>query len=57
VTVRGLSVSRYVGAPPAARSAWSMHQVSVPSCWSQAGITTRNRDQASHAENSWVCGP
>ena len=43
--------------PPAARSAWSMHQVSVPSCWSQTGITTRNRDQASHAANSCVFRP
>ena len=34
-----------------------MHQVRVPSCWSQAGITTRNRDQASHAANSWVFRP
>ena len=33
-----------------------MHQVSVPSRWSQTGITTR-RDQASHAANNWVFRP
>ena len=29
----------------------------VPRVWSQVGITTRNRDQASHAQNSYVRRP
>ncbi len=29
----------------------------MPTCRSQTGITTRNRDQASHAQNSCVFRP
>src|SRR5439155_10808355 len=57
VTVLALSPSRYVGAPPMRRKVASRHAISVPRLWSQVGITTRNRDQASHAQNRLVLRP
>lgn len=57
VTVFALSVSTYVGAPPIRLSVVSRQATSVPSVQSQTGITTRNRDQDSHAQNSQVRRP
>jgi len=57
VTVRGLSVSRYVATPPIRRSMASRQATSVPNVWAQAGIATRNRDHASQAQNNWVRRP
>ena len=54
VTVFSLSVSAYVGAPPTRRNAVSTQDNNVGRVRSQAGITTRNRDQASHRQNSSV---
>ena len=54
VTVFSLSVNTNAGAPPRRRSVASRQVRAVPSLWSQVGITTRNRDQASHAQNSDV---
>ncbi len=67
MTVFSLSVSADTGTPPIRRSVTSRHAISVGSVRSQAGSTTRNRDHASHAQNSNVargvpsgpgtCGP
>lgn len=54
VTVLSLSVNAYVGAPPIALNVASRHEISVPSVRSNVGITTRNLDHASHAQNSSV---
>ncbi len=57
VTVFSLSVNAYVGAPPKRRSVVSRQPSSVGSVRSQVGTTTRNRDQANHAQNSSVLRP
>ncbi|MFF3128734.1 hypothetical protein ACFVRD_42270 [Streptomyces sp. NPDC057908] len=57
VTVFALSVSTQVGAPPIRRSVVSRQATRVPRVQSQTGITTRNRDQDSHAQNSQVRRP
>lgn len=57
VTVFGLSVSRYAGAPPICRSAVSIQDTRVPNVWSGVGLTTRNRDQDNQAQNSCVRRP
>ena len=54
VTVFSLSVNAYAGAPPNRRNAVSKQASNVGRVRSQAGITTRNRDQASHRQNSSV---
>jgi len=57
VTVFSLSVSTWVGAPPNARKVASKQAINVGSVRSQQAITTRNRDQASQAQNSDVARP
>ena len=57
VTVRSLSVSQYVGAPPKARMARSKQATTVGSVRSQVGITTRNLDHANHAQKRFVARP
>jgi hypothetical protein len=57
VTVFSLSVSAYVGAPPIVRSVVSRQASSEGRVRSQTGSTTRNRDQASHAQNTNVRRP
>ncbi len=54
MTVFSLSVSAYTGTPPIRRSITSRHAISVGSVRSHVGSTTRNRDHASHAQNSSV---
>jgi len=49
-----LSVNAYTGAPPIRRNVASRQATSVGNVRSQVGITTRNLDQASHAQNSSV---
>ncbi|WP_432835236.1 hypothetical protein [Dactylosporangium sp. CA-092794] len=57
MTVRALSPSRYVVAPPIRRGVASTQAINVPNVWSQVGITTRDRDQDSHAQNRLVFRP
>jgi hypothetical protein len=57
VTVFSLSVNAYVGTPPIRRSVASRHATIVGSVLSSTGITTRNRDQASHAHHNAVRRP
>ena len=57
MTVRSLSVSQYVGAPPKARIARSTQAITVGRVRSQVAITTRNLDHASHAQNRFVLRP
>ena len=57
VTVFSLSVNAYVGAPPTRRSVASRQPSSVGKVRSHVGSTTRNRDQASHAQNNNVDRP
>jgi hypothetical protein len=57
VTVFSLSVSTYVGTPPIARNVLSKQDATVGNVLSRTGITTRNRDQASHAHHSQVRRP
>lgn len=55
--VLALSESTYVGTPPIARNVVSRFDASVPTVESHTGITTRNRDHASQAQNSQVLRP
>jgi hypothetical protein len=57
VTVFALSLSRNAGTPPTCRNVASRQAISEPIVWSHTGITTRNRDQASHAQNNCVLRP
>lgn len=57
VTVFALSVSAQVGDPPIRRKVVSRQATSVPNVQSQTGITTRNHDHDSHAQNSQVRRP
>lgn len=57
VTVFSLSVNTYVGAPPSLRSVTSNAASTEGSVLSRNASTTRNRDQASHAQNSTVAAP
>lgn len=52
VTVFSLSVNAYVGAPPIERRVASRQASSDGRVRSQTGIMTRNRDQASQAQNN-----
>jgi hypothetical protein len=52
-----LSVSTYVGAPPALRKVTSRAANTLGIVLSRSASTTRNRDQASHAQNSTVFTP
>ena len=54
VTVFSLSVNAYVGAAPMTHNVASRHEIKVPRVRSHVGMTTRNRDHASHAQNSSV---
>ena len=56
-TVRSLSVSQYVGTPPKARINLSRNEIAVGNVLSHAAYTTRNLDQASQAQNRYVCRP
>ena len=49
-TVFSLSVNQYVGTPPNARIDRSRHAITVGNVLSHTAITTRNLDQASHAQ-------
>src|SRR5258706_1022974 len=57
VTVFSLSVSTYVGAPPTLRSVTSSAANTLGIVLSRSASTTRNRDQASHAQNRIVFTP
>src|SRR5271165_4346727 len=57
VTVFSLSVSTYVGAPPTLRKVTSRAANTLGIVLSRSASTTRNRDQASHAQNSTVLTP
>jgi hypothetical protein len=52
-----LSVSAYVGTDPNRRSARSSAITTLGIVLSHNGSTTRNRDQASHAQNKIVDRP
>ena len=57
MTVFSLSLSRYAVAPPTIRKVESTQHSTVPKVRSQVGITIRNRDHASHAQNNTVGTP
>ena len=52
-----MSVSTYVGAPPILRKVTSRAANTLGIVLSRSASTTRNRDQASHAQNSTVFTP
>jgi hypothetical protein len=56
-TVFSLSVNAYVGTPPIRRNVVSKQDTMVGMVLSSTGITTRNRDHASHAHHKLVRRP
>ena len=57
VTVRSLSVSRYVGTAPTARNAASIAANTLGVVLSSSGTTTRNRHHANQKQNKIVEAP